>query len=103
MVAIGRKAMLGVIGMLLLVLPACEFTDEYHKTTVGAGIGAAGGAVAGGLTEGTKGAIVGGLLGALAGGAIGYYLDSEDRDAEGTDAEYHYRPAHGIRLEINER
>jgi outer membrane lipoprotein SlyB len=68
---------------MTLGLSGCETVRENPKTAIGAGAGAAGGAVVGGLIgRGTTGVVVGGLLGALAGGAIGQYLDRQDRSRD---------------------
>lgn len=89
-------------GLLVVVLTAtvglagCETIQENPKTSIGAGVGVAGGAVLGGLIgRDTTGVVVGGLLGGLAGGAIGYYLDRQDRTrAEAVHATA-YNPAQG--------
>src|SRR5262245_34711180 len=71
------------------VLAGCYTYDPYSnekqvsKTTKGAGIGAAVGAVAGILTgddsrERRKHALIGAGLGALAGGAVGNYMDRQE-------------------------
>ena len=52
---------------------------EKQKTRQGAGIGAAGGAIAGLLIDGGwKGALIGAGIGALAGGAVGSYQDKQE-------------------------
>ncbi|RPI14700.1 MAG: glycine zipper 2TM domain-containing protein [Lysobacterales bacterium] len=52
---------------------------DKEKTRKGAGIGAAGGAVAGLLIDGSwKGALIGAGVGALAGGAVGNYQDKQE-------------------------
>jgi surface antigen len=80
----------------------CETVQENPKTAIGAGVGAAGGAVVGGLIgHGTTGVVVGGLLGTLAGGAIGQYLDRQDRTRAQAAQATGYDPAQGdvIRVE----
>ncbi len=66
-----------------LALAGCQTYQERPKTTTGAGIGAVGGAVLGSQVAGddkrTEGALIGAALGALAGGAIGNYMDQQER------------------------
>jgi hypothetical protein len=62
---------------------ATETVQRHPETVVGAGAGAAGGAVIGGLAGGSKGAVIGGLLGALAGGAVGNYVERRETDSGG--------------------
>lgn len=76
-----------LIGMVF-VFVACStvnpYTDEKQtsKAAIGAGIGAASGAVVGLLTADSKdrqkNALIGAGLGALAGGGIGYYMDVQE-------------------------
>jgi outer membrane protein OmpA-like peptidoglycan-associated protein len=79
------------ICLLLIVFflfTACStvnpYTDEKQtsKAAIGAGIGAASGAVIGLLTADSKdrqkNALIGAGLGALAGGGIGYYMDVQE-------------------------
>ncbi|NNF99156.1 MAG: OmpA family protein [Desulfobacteraceae bacterium] len=60
------------------------YTDEKQtsKLAIGAGIGAAGGAVIGLLTADSKNrqrnALIGAGIGALAGGSVGYYMDVQE-------------------------
>jgi outer membrane protein OmpA-like peptidoglycan-associated protein len=72
---------------LVLVLTACAinpYTDDRQasKLAIGAGVGAAGGAVIGLLTADSKNrqrnALIGAGIGALAGGGIGYYMDVQE-------------------------
>ncbi len=94
----GMGAMLAASAMLV-VLPACQWAQEHPKTATGAGLGAAGGAIAGGLISGRrKGMVWGGLLGALAGGLLGAYADHKDRSAEATRADANYDPQSGVQL-----
>src|SRR5262245_6358701 len=91
-----------VILVVTLGLAGCETVQENPKTAVGAGVGAAGGAVLGGLIgRNTTGVVVGGLLGALAGGAIGQYLDRQDRTRAQAASAVSYNPAEGelVRVE----
>jgi outer membrane protein OmpA-like peptidoglycan-associated protein len=67
-------------------LAGCAATEDFatnpekQKTRKGAGIGAAGGAVAGLLIEGGwQGALIGAGIGALAGGAVGNYQDKQEK------------------------
>ena len=68
-----------------LLSGGCQTTNPYtgqqevNKTTKGAGIGAAAGAVIGALAGGSrKSALIGAGIGALAGGAAGAYMDAEE-------------------------
>jgi len=83
----GRFFIAGIAAATLLT--ACYTYDPYSnekqvsKTTKGAGIGAAVGAVAGILTgddsrERRKRALIGAGVGALAGGAVGNYMDRQE-------------------------
>lgn len=79
----------------------CQTISENPKTAVGTGVGAAGGVLLGGLIgRNTTGVVVGGLLGALAGGAIGYYLERQDKTAEQARADTGYQPAQGIVVRV---
>ena len=70
------------------LLTACTTVNPYteekqtSKLAIGAGIGAAGGAVIGLLTSDSKNrqrnALIGAGLGALAGGSVGYYMDVQE-------------------------
>jgi len=69
-----------------VALAGCAATEDFatnpekQKTRKGAGIGAAGGAVAGLLIEGGwQGALIGAGIGALAGGAVGNYQDKQEK------------------------
>ena len=74
---------------------ACTTTDPYSSTprrnNTGTGVigGAIGGALLGYLTntnnseEGRKNALIGAGIGALAGGAVGNYMDRQQRELEG--------------------
>lgn len=77
----------GIIGLMALAaLPACADLQQastdpgYHRTRVGAGIGAAAGAAIGLLTRGDKfdNAMIGAALGGIAGGAVGNYQDRQE-------------------------
>ena len=69
-------------------LAACSTVNPYteekqtSKAAIGAGIGAASGAVIGLLTADSKdrqkNALIGAGLGAMAGGGIGYYMDVQE-------------------------
>ena len=87
--------------LMMVVLPACTFTQEHPGLATGAGIGAAGGAIAGGLiTGGRRGMLWGALAGALVGGAIGAYKDSQDKTAAETNATHSYTPEKGVQLQM---
>lgn len=97
-----------IAGCLVIMLIAtvglsgCTTIQENPKTAIGAGVGAAGGAVVGGLIgQGTTGVVIGGLLGTLAGGAIGQYLDRQDRTRAQAAQATAYDPAQGdvVRVE----
>jgi len=73
------------------VLLSCKTLDPYtgkskvNKTTKGAAIGAAAGAVIGVLSgdggrERRRNALIGAGLGALTGGAVGYYMDRQEAE-----------------------
>lgn len=64
-----RKLLMGGLVGLTLVSAGCTQTDR--ATGTGALLGAGGGALIGGLTNGTKGAVIGGALGAGAGAIAG--------------------------------
>jgi outer membrane protein OmpA-like peptidoglycan-associated protein len=78
----------------LLATAACTTTDPYSSTprrnNTGTGViaGALGGAILGYLTntsnseEGRKNALIGAGIGALAGGAVGNYMDRQQRALE---------------------
>jgi len=85
-----------------LGLAGCETVQEHPKTAAGAGVGAAGGALAGGLIgHGATGAVVGGLLGAVAGGAAGNYLEHRDKTAQQAAADTNYNPSQGEVVRID--
>jgi outer membrane protein OmpA-like peptidoglycan-associated protein len=73
---------------VVFALTACSTVNPYteekqtSKAAIGAGIGAASGAVIGLLTADSKdrqkNALIGAGLGALAGGGIGYYMDVQE-------------------------
>lgn len=78
----------------LLATTACTTTDPYSSTprrnNIGTGViaGAVGGALLGYLTntsnseEGRTNALIGAGIGALAGGAVGAYMNNQQRDLE---------------------
>lgn len=73
---------------LIFAFTACSTVNPYteekqtSKLAIGAGIGAASGAVIGLLTADSKdrqkNALIGAGLGALAGGSVGYYMDVQE-------------------------
>ena len=82
-----NKTSYSIAAVLLvsLTLGACQTTNPYtgqqevNKTTKGAGIGAAAGAVIGALAGGSrKSALIGAGIGAIAGGGVGAYMDNEE-------------------------
>ena len=86
-----------------MAIAGCETVRENPKTTIGAGTGAAAGGVAGGLIgRNTTGVVVGGLLGSLAGGAIGYYLDRQDRTRAQAATETAYDPKQGDVVKVEQ-
>jgi outer membrane protein OmpA-like peptidoglycan-associated protein len=72
----------------IFIITACSTVNPYteekqtSKAAIGAGIGAASGAVIGLLTADSKdrqrNALIGAGLGALAGGGVGYYMDVQE-------------------------
>jgi outer membrane protein OmpA-like peptidoglycan-associated protein len=79
-----RSALLVTVAAAV-ALAGCAATEDFAtnpdkaKTRKGTGIGAAGGAVAGLLIDGSwKGALIGAGVGALAGGAVGNYQDKQE-------------------------
>ncbi len=74
-------ALAGVLG---LTLSACQTINPYtnerqvSKSTIGAGVGAAGGATIGALAGGGKGALIGAGAGAVTGAGVGYYMDRQE-------------------------
>jgi uncharacterized membrane protein len=71
-------------GMLSVFLSGCQYPDGEPNNTgggalIGAGIGAASGAVLGGRNAGA-GALIGGAIGAITGGLIGNSMDQEQRE-----------------------
>jgi surface antigen len=85
-----------VVLVATLGLTGCETVQENPKTAIGAGVGAAGGAVVGGIIgQGATGAVIGGVLGTLAGGAVGQYLDRQDRTRAQAAQATAYDPAQG--------
>ena len=85
---LSKISVAGII-FILLVLTACTTINPYtgekqtSKAVIGAGAGAATGAVVGLITgddsrERRKHALIGAGVGALAGGAVGYYMDVQE-------------------------
>ncbi|HYL82260.1 MAG TPA: glycine zipper domain-containing protein [Candidatus Acidoferrum sp.] len=94
---------LAVVLVTVLGVGGCATIQENPKTAIGAGAGAAGGALLGGLIgHNTTGVVVGGLAGALAGGAIGYYLDRQDKTAAQAAADTGYQPSQGIVVRVDQ-
>jgi len=85
MTSMRYRAPLLVAVAAAVALAGCAATEDFatnpekEKTRRGAGIGAAGGAVAGLLIGGGwEGALIGAGVGALAGGAVGNYQDKQE-------------------------
>ncbi|AHE99474.1 OmpA family protein [Thioalkalivibrio paradoxus] len=83
-----KLLMLTSVGLLAFAT-GCTTIDPYtgeervSRTTIGAGIGAAAGAVLGSVTSSrnrTERAMIGAGIGALAGGAIGNYMDRQEEE-----------------------
>lgn len=80
----GPLAAVAVVSVLSLTLGACQTINPYtnerqlSKSTMGAGIGAAGGATIGALAGGGKGALIGAGAGAVTGAGVGYYMDRQE-------------------------
>ena len=85
---LSKANIVGII-MILMGLSACTTINPYtgekqtSKAVIGAGAGAATGAVVGLITgddsrERRKHALIGAGVGALAGGAVGYYMDVQE-------------------------
>jgi outer membrane protein OmpA-like peptidoglycan-associated protein len=79
------KRLLVMFLVFALAATACTtnpYTGEQQasKTSIGAGIGAAGGALLGAIAGGgkRKNVLIGAGIGALAGGAAGYYMDRQE-------------------------
>jgi len=72
----------------IIIISACSTVNPYteekqtSKLAIGAGVGAASGAVIGLITADSKNrqrnALIGAGVGALAGGSIGYYMDTQE-------------------------
>jgi outer membrane protein OmpA-like peptidoglycan-associated protein len=79
-----KNALVAAVAASVLLAGCASIEDfssnpDKEKTRKGAGIGAAGGAVAGLLIDGSwKGALIGAGVGALAGGAVGNYQDKQE-------------------------
>lgn len=90
----GRRLALVGVAIAALTAAACTTTDPYRSTptrnNTGTGViaGAVGGALLGYLTntsnseQGRRNALIGAGVGALAGGAIGQYMDRQQRALE---------------------
>jgi outer membrane protein OmpA-like peptidoglycan-associated protein len=88
-----------IIGAMLLALVACASSGENTRTKVGAGAGAATGAVVGGAVGGWKGAAIGGVTGAAAGGVAGHLLDKQAEELKKKDIAA-TRTANGILVHL---
>lgn len=80
------RPLVGIVlaGAFCITLSGCQTTNPYtneqqlSKSTIGAGIGAAGGAAIGAIAGGGKGALIGAGAGALTGAGVGYYMDRQE-------------------------
>ncbi len=95
-----RPIVSGVSALALVgVLAACDPNRPISNQTIGAGVGAVGGALVGStIGEGsgnTAAIIIGGVLGAIAGSEIGRVMDENDRlrAAESTQEALEYYPS----------
>ena len=72
--------------LLISFISGCSSINPYtgekeiNDTSIGTGVGAAGGAVVGALLGGGKGAAIGGILGAATGGIVGNIFDRENEE-----------------------
>jgi outer membrane protein OmpA-like peptidoglycan-associated protein len=71
-----------LLPIMLIALTGCETIANNPRTSAGAGIGAATGAILGGVIghqsgNTATGAVIGGLAGAALGGGIGHYMDRQ--------------------------
>ena len=84
-----QKVYIAVFMVMSILLASCSTINPYtgekqvSKVVIGAGAGAATGAVVGLITgddsrERRKHALIGAGVGALAGGAVGYYMDVQE-------------------------
>lgn len=72
-----------IVLAVALGLVACAANDPNRRTKVGAGVGAAAGALLGyGIGDNTAGTIIGATGGALVGGAVGHYMDKQQLEFE---------------------
>ena len=65
-----------------------------YRSAIGAGVGALGGYLLGDLVGGRNdrtAKIVGAGIGAVAGGGVGYFMDRQEQEAEGTDRRHRRR------------
>ncbi len=79
-----RLSTLALASASIVLMTGCASTGT-SKTTDGALIGAASGALIGSAINGTNGALAGAAIGGLAGGAIGHNEQKKD------EARYYYR------------
>lgn len=75
-----------IMASIALGFAGCTSINPYtgqkqvSRTTIGAGVGAAGGALIGGLVGGEKGALIGAAAGGVGGAAIGSSMDREQAE-----------------------
>jgi hypothetical protein len=95
-----KKLIAIVLCFTLLSTAACT---GMNATAIG---GLAGAGLGGGIgaivdrKHPLRGALIGAAIGALAGLAIGYYIDTKQRSAAETAAQYNYTPEQGTMVEI---
>lgn len=74
------------IASIAMAMSSCTSTNPYtgqqqtSRTTIGAGVGAAGGAIVGALVGGQRGALIGAAAGGIGGAAVGSSVDRQQRE-----------------------
>ncbi len=73
------KNAMRIVAVVVTIAISGAMGCSASRTTKGAGIGAATGAVIGAIVadDNTKGAVIGGAAGAVVGGVIGHYMDKQ--------------------------
>ena len=83
---IKKSFVYAVIGGMAVAMSSCTSTNPYtgqqqtSRTTIGAGVGAAGGAIVGALVGGQRGALIGAAAGGVGGAAVGSSIDRQQRE-----------------------
>ena len=80
-----KKCVFGLLGLVAVTsfLPGCTTVNPYtgqqevSKSTIGAGVGAAGGALLGAIVGGGRGAAIGAAAGGLTGTIVGAHMDQQ--------------------------